>query len=75
MNATVAKVMEAIAKLPDTEQEVIAREMLARIRANRTRTALDVRAWLDDVQSHFTDIEISARQQPPMPVSNVTLDG
>jgi hypothetical protein len=75
MNAIVAKAMEAIAKLPATEQEAIAREVLARIEANQKRIATDVRAWLDDVQSHFVNIEIQARQQPPMPPSRVTFDG
>ena len=58
MNAIVAKAMEAIARLPDTEQEAIAREVLARIEANQKRTKADIRSWLDDVQSHFADIEI-----------------
>jgi hypothetical protein len=34
MNALVSKAIEAIAKLPDTEQEVIAREVLARLEAD-----------------------------------------
>lgn len=34
MNALVTKAIEAIAKLPDTEQEVIAREVLARLEAD-----------------------------------------
>ena len=75
MNAIVAKAMEAIARLPDTEQEAIAREVLARIEANQKRTKADIRSWLDDVQSHFADIEIPPRRQPPMPPSRVTFDG
>ena len=75
MNAIVAKVMEAIAKLPDAQQESIGREMLGRIEEIRKRRELNVRAWLDDVQSHFEAIEIPERQQPPMPANSVTLDG
>ena len=77
MNALVNKAIEAIAKLPDTEQEAIAHALLARIEAdaNRKRVEVDVRAWLEDVQAHFADIEIPARQQPPMPSSSVNLDG
>ncbi len=77
MNALVDKAIAAIAKLPDAEQEAIARDLLARIEADTRRGQVksDVRAWLDDLQSHFADIEIPPREQPPMPPSRVNLDG
>ena len=77
MNALVDKAIAAIAKLSDAEQEAIARDLLARIEADGRHRQVKtvVRAWLDDVQSHFADIEIAPREQPPMPPSHVNLDG